>query len=462
MRRGASTNAKKARINEPTKTYANARRKLNSILKEFSFCKVSEVIHSPPKEGRPAFFHGTAITQSNSRFTSNSEKIFFDKGGRLRYNSMIEVGPCKLVDAAWGRDHISAQPQVGDILIGVLEPNTRGGKNNLSKVLKSWSRHGKILMELSRMVEFGTGVSEFETRNLLNQPECNMAQQAKSVRLISGDIVSGITTKNASDDFWMLARLILWGNIRPFVVLHSKESESKCKNQPTEIENTASLELKISTSSYDFITGVAFRLEDPEILTDFMDCFIQEESIPNQQISHPFNPQNNLQYTPIINPHYNSQINSQVFQAILPQMSSFGYGYQNDVLQQVHNQQLHNQQQVHNQYQENIQTFSTSMYAPSSPAYEPSSPPYIPSSPKHTVHNSETTPSNASIKMYNPESSYSHSTPPYSQSTPPYGNSPIQSSSKESPKDYNPSCPTSTVYKSISPPKSPIVSYEEL
>jgi hypothetical protein len=280
-RHGASHAAKRARVDVPTKTYPSARRKLNELLKSFCFVKVSEVTQVPPKDGRPEFFHGVACTQSNSRFDASTERVFFDKGGRLRYNATFDVGPCKLIDAAWGRDHPSAIPQIGDILVGVLENNTRTSKGSarIPKVLRSWSRHGKIIMELSRMVEFGTSVSEFDTRQMLRQAECAMIEQARAAEDLGAHNVSRVVQNGSSsaDDFWMLGRIILWGNIRPLVVLHASERNLRCMDEPSDAEISASAQLKLSCSAYDFISQLSFRLEDACILKDFHASFIDVE-----------------------------------------------------------------------------------------------------------------------------------------------------------------------------------------
>lgn len=273
-RRGASHASKRARADMPTKTYPAARRKLNEILKAFSFVKVSEVTQVPARDGKPEFFHCMGSTLSNSRYDTSSERAFMDKGGRLRYNATFDIGPCKLLDAAWGRDHYSAIPQIGDILIGVLEPNTRKSGRQAGKVLRSWSRHGKIIMELSRMVEFGTSMSEFETRTILLQAECAMAEHAAAASAL-GAVPYGITSAQSSaDDFWMLARMILWGNLRPLAVMHAVQSPStKCKEIPTAAELAANAETKISCTAYEFVSGLAFKLEDPDLLKDFAAMF---------------------------------------------------------------------------------------------------------------------------------------------------------------------------------------------
>jgi len=273
MRRGASHSSKRAKVDTPSKTYPAARRKLNEVLKGFSFVRVSEVTQVPPKDGKPEFFHCLGSTQSNSKYDSYSERVFLDKGGRLRYNATFDIGPCKLIDAAWGRDHISAIPQIGDIVLGILEANPKKSvsKQAAGKVLRSWSRHGKIIMELSRMVEFGTSMGEFETRAILRQSECAMAEHAMAALAPRG--VASL--QSSADDFWILARMILWGNLRPLVVLHSMQNSSaKCKMEASAAEIAACADIKISCSAYDFVSGLAFKLEDPDLLKDFAESFL--------------------------------------------------------------------------------------------------------------------------------------------------------------------------------------------
>ena len=292
MRKGASTYSKRPRIEIATKTYPVARKKLNELLKTFSYVKVSEITNAPPKDGRPEFFHCVATTQSNSKFNENSERVFLDKGGRLRNNSTFDIGPCKLIDAAWGREHPSAIPQIGDILIGVLEQNQRSTKK-FSKVLKSWSRHGKIIMELSRLVEFGTAKSEFEARELLRQSECAMIDAAVSAAALGDTMVSKYSRPQqqlSTDDFWILARIVLWGNIRPLVVLHSIQTGTKCKDEPSETEKLSCSDIKISCPAREFISCLSFRLEDPDIIKDFIESFEikQEEHSMYPDIMKPF------------------------------------------------------------------------------------------------------------------------------------------------------------------------------
>lgn len=409
-RHGASHSSKRARVDVPSKTYPAARRKLNEILKAFCFVKVSEVTNKPAVHGKPEFYHGVGTTQSNSKFESFSERAFFDKGGRLRYNSTFDIGPCKLLDAAWGRDHPSALPQIGDILIGVLENNCGGhgekSKSRIPKVLRSWSRHGKIIMELSRMVEYGTSISEFDSRSILRQNECAMVDQALAASSLGVNISSVRTGASSADDFWMLARLILWGNVRPLVVLHSIETGCKCKTEPSSAEKIASSELKLSCSAYDFLSGLAFKLEDSELMKDFTDSLDIVASMPLAETTIP----------PLPPP---------------PSFSHFGYGYG----VQIHCQPQDPPQASVAPYMGNV----TPPYAPSSPTYMPKSPSYAPSSP-----------------VYAPSSPIASSSPRVT-STPPsnlgYAPSfPVDSSPR---RTLRPTNPPSPVYRPSSPSMPP-------
>ena len=373
MRKGASTYSKRPRIEVPTKTYSIARKKLNEVIKSFSFVKVSEITHAPAKDGRPEFFHGVGVVQTNSKFHENSERVFFDKGGRLRNASTFDIGPCKLIDAAWGRDHPSSTPQIGDILIGILEVNQRSTKK-CAKVLKSWSRHGKIIMELSRLVEFGTAKSEFEARELLRQSECLMFESVNMAAALGDTMVSRFANpvnQLSTDDFWILARIVLWGNIRPLVVLHSSQSGTKCKNEPTETEKIAANDIKISCQAREFVTSLSFRLEDPDILKDFIESFeIVKQELPQTQ-SWP------TSWVP------NQWVSPTYLQTLKPTMA---YGVEYDptkVTGSATPKYVPSSPQSSSPYAPSSPAYAPSSpaYAPSSPAYAPSSPAYAPSSP---------------------------------------------------------------------------------
>jgi hypothetical protein len=440
-RRGANHAIKRPKKDVASKTYPNARKKLHEIIKLFSFIKVSEVTHVPPTNGRPAFFHGIGLTISNSKYDNNGdtkERVFFDKGGRLRYNATFDIGPCKLIDAAWGRDHPSASPQIGDILIGVLEPNEKSGKGKPTKILRSWSRHGKIVLELSRIVEFGTAVKELDIRKLLRQTECDMMQQIVAMRALGAGVGGGGSSReeieqhviNAADDFWMLARIVLWGNLRPFAVMHFMQSNIPCKEPPSAVELSAVSTVKISCSAYEFISSIAFKLEDPEILNDFVENF-QTDVVrtPNYStIGHssylpplpppPPQPIPQSVYTNAIKIGDTVKVNSGDLEGLTGIVHTFeNYGMNASI---IPSQESKNLLHISAQYLSFPITIlvpftmlfqgssrspprpgcgsSTPVYdAPPSPAYAPSSPAYAPSSP-----------------------AYAPSSPAYAPSSPPY------------------------------------------
>ena len=367
-RRGASSviqrHSSKQSVGITSKTFPAARLKLNEILHSFNYIKVIEINIVPPKDGKPSFFHGIGICcQNNNNFKQHQqdksdERIFFDKGGRLRYNNTLDIGPCKLIDAAWGRDHSTAVPQIGEILVGIFEVNLKQfqGKSRTSKILRSWSKHGKILQELSRIVEFGTRMSEIEIRSILRQSECQLMENK---------------TLNSEDDFWMLSRIVLWGNVRPLVVLHTLQNTAAiCKFPPTFVEQRHAADLKISVCAKEFISGIALKLEDVEILNEFQNQFIAE---------------------------------AEVMQPTVQAAAFFGQFYSST------------------SFTQNTQKGSvTPTFFPSSPlsspkggdiTYAPSSPPYAPSSPPHAPSSPSYAPSSL---PYAPNSSIA----PESQSSP--------------------------------------------
>jgi hypothetical protein len=166
-----------------------------------------------------------------------------------------------------------------------------------------------------------------------------MVEQA-AIAAAVGAVPRGLVTTNSADDFWMLARMILWGNLRPLIVLHSLQTGTKCKEDPSAAEIAACGELKLSCSSYEFISGLAFKLEDSDLLTDFASSFV------------------------------------------MPAFQSYGYGIQRPPTPPY-------------------ASSNAPAYAPSSPAYVPSSPSYAPSSPAYAPSSPAYAPSSP---VYRPSS----------------------------------------------------------
>ena len=221
-------------------TFEDARKTLVDLLTNLSFVKVVSVQKGP-----------TGIYTGEASNLFKKELVFFDKFGRSRTH--LTVGPITLVQAALGFDHPSSIPSVGEILVGTSVPNTR--KSHLSGVLRGWSSDAKPLCELLRILQYGTKKSEFDNRSLL-------LQQAA--------IVGGLRTYR--DEIYMLARLVLWKNVRPLQVLYSVQDPSVSLQVPaTEIELLATKSTFISVPARTFVEIVSVKLSCPDILDQFLE-----------------------------------------------------------------------------------------------------------------------------------------------------------------------------------------------
>jgi hypothetical protein len=162
-----------------------------------------------------------------------------------------------LSQAPLGFDHPSSVPSVGEILVGTLVPNTR--KSHLSHVLRGWSSDAKCLQELLRLVRFGTKRSEFENRDILLQPAGLLTSSPMNLRMYR-------------DEVYLLARIILWGNVRPLQVLASIQKDHfQLKKQASETELLAAKQMCISVSAVDFVDLITVKLSTEEISDAFME-----------------------------------------------------------------------------------------------------------------------------------------------------------------------------------------------
>lgn len=225
-----------------SKTFEDARKSLSDLLGNLSFVKVVALQKSPT-----GAYSGEAVD------LFKKDMVFFDKFGRSR--SYLTVGPITLVQAAMGFDHPSSIPSVGEILVGTSVPNTR--KSHLTAVLRGWSSDAKPLHELLRMVRFGTKKSEFENRSLL-------IQQA--------GILPGLQIYR--DEIYMLARIVLWKNLRPVQVLAQVQDPGySLKDPASEIEINAAKSLYLSNKAKLYVELVSVKLSCPEILETFLEGF---------------------------------------------------------------------------------------------------------------------------------------------------------------------------------------------
>lgn len=224
-------------------TYDDARKTLTDLLSNLSFVKVVSIQKNAA---------GAYTGEASDLF--KKEMVFFDKFGRSRTN--LTIGPVTLVQAALGFDHPSSMPSVGEILVGTSVGNLR--KSHLTSVLRGWSSDAKPLYELLRILKFGTRKSEFDNRSLLIQ---------------QGAIVGGY--QHYRDEIYMLARLILWKNVRPVQILTSLQDPAiRLKEPATEAEVLSAKATYLSVPARTFVEIVSIKLSAPEILDAYLDGLV--------------------------------------------------------------------------------------------------------------------------------------------------------------------------------------------
>jgi hypothetical protein len=357
-RRGASRFAEIEPPKKAVPTFSSARRNLFDILSQYTIGRVFEINDMPPAGGRPAYFHGKIVIGDK-----NPEYLYFDKAGRQK--GMITIGPARLIDCALGKNHKTAIPQINDILVGVKVENTNEKRNKSNPfIFRSWSANGKIIMELKRMVEFGTRMNITEIRSIFRQSSGATAQKIMDAEknrdsIPSAILMEMILSAKAVDDMYLLVRVVLWGDLRILSILHSLQTSSKLKRSETTAESNAALDLKISSSAFEFVNSISQKLLDDTIMSHFTDLFEEFESGQASRVI----------------PEWKGTISS-----FVPLNETCTSGTQN----------------------QNRADYTTSpVYAPSSPVYAPSSPVYAPSSPV----NAPSSPVNAPSSPVNAPSS---------------------------------------------------------
>lgn len=230
-------------------SFIDARKALVSTLENLSFLKVVTV-----QGGPNGSYTGEAVEIHFRDSRERPKLVFFDKFGRSR--SLFKIGPMNIVQAPLGYDHATSVPTIGEVLVGSLVPNVR--KSHLEHVLRGWSSEAKPLYELLRILKFGTKSSEFECRSLLIQPSSSLIQSPDHI-------------KQARDDIYMAARIILWGSIRPLQVLASiQDTRVSLETEPSEIELTQARGLRLSSKALDYFDSLTMKLADTNLSEAFL------------------------------------------------------------------------------------------------------------------------------------------------------------------------------------------------
>lgn len=269
-------------------SFAVARRALFEILSQYCFGKIVELVEMPATDTRLSFFHGKVLIVNNSYFTnantknqnekqnqSKPEQLFFDKAGRQK--SMISIGPMKLIDTVYGFGHKNSVPQLGEILIGLKVENTNEKRSKTQPyIFRSWSMNGKVMLDLFRMVQYGTKMSDLEIRPMFRQGAGAVAQKmmdASKDSLPFEQKVSMCKCVKAVDDIYIVAKMILWGNMRLLTVLHCLQSDSFLNQTATDAEIDAASDLKLSANALEFVQGISQKLNDDSIMNHFTESF---------------------------------------------------------------------------------------------------------------------------------------------------------------------------------------------
>jgi hypothetical protein len=367
-------------------SFSVARKNLYDVLNQYCFGKIVEINEMPQTDSKSASYHGKVLVITNSYFQSSTnqttkpEHLFFDKFSRIK--SMLSIGPVRLIDSIYGFNHKNSIPQLGDILIGLKIQNTNEKKQKSQPyVLRSWSTNGKILLELFRMVQYGTRMSDLEIRPIFRQISGVIAQKISSASGESLPYEQKVSVNSSLvciDDIYMLAKIILWGNLRLLSVQHCLQTSSVLNEKATDSEYEAAKDLKISTNAYEFVHGISQKLNDDTIMTHFADYFTKFDVASDQVLTFP--------------------------------------SYQSS----IHNSQKQNTQKTSNteSYEPSSLAPSSPTYAPSSPAYAPSSPAYAPSSPAYAPSSPAYAPSSPTYAPSSP--AYAPSSPAYAPSSPAY------------------------------------------
>jgi len=405
------------------KEFSLARTKLNQLLKEYSFVRVLEIKYMSKTDLKHEFFFGKCETISNSLYGDKTipKILFFDKAGRNKHET-LNIGPCKLVDCAWGKEHASGKIDVGDILVGIQTTNPRSG-TKIDRILTSWSKQGKILLDVSRMVEHGTKASMKDMRHYVQQKQCDLALQAQTFpssffhNSMGGFITQESLKRMASckDDMYVLLSIVLWGNIRPLAVMYSLNNKEgvQCKEPPTEQEKEFCSKLTISEKPEDFIALLSNKLEDPSIISEFYE-FFDEIKYPTKENENLYVPQSMYNSTILQNGGYGfSEVSN---------ISSFVQDmYGSQTPKYVPSSPITSPKKL-NSDENSEKVIFCDLYSPESPIDSclnsrivPSSPPYVPKSPEESppqspIHSPPSSPT-AQLTTKPPTSNFTNSTP---------------------------------------------------
>lgn len=377
-----------------------SRRKVVEALSNMNFAKIVSIVQLPNKlDPSEPHFQGEVEEVFASKHRTAPRHAFFSRFARNTQGVSV-LGCFTIVDTPMGTCQASALPQLGDVLVGSFVEAGRKGK--IPFEFKGWCNNGKPLLELLRVLQFGTRMSSKELHTLLRQPASITASFA--LRLNANTSASqrrhAQKVSQCVDDIWNIARALC------FKDLSLDES------------------LKTSVSHWDMMTQLAMVTLDEE----FLDYLNKIKPASEMFVPDP------VEYSPSIVGYgvgaYGVQAQgygmygAHVAGTTLPQASDFG-------------------SKTPEYYPAG--GGKTPPYVASSPSFLPSSPAYAPSSPK----------SKSPPRLISTERSvHSNSEEDENDKEPGIAGKSPQYSARESPK-YSPESPKSPIYSPGTPVYSP-------
>ena len=192
--------------------FEESRRKLVEVFDELVFMRVA-VVGFPKSDVRSGtHFQGEAIEVFSGRSHRAPRVAFFSRFGRQTGTGFNLLG-ITIVDTPLGPSHASAMPQVGDLIVGSLMPAAKG---KLPFEIRGWSYGGKPLLELARIVQYGTRMAESELKRQLRQPCAETAAsllRLSSASLSPTEITHAKLAASCADELWVLVRIVCFGNL---------------------------------------------------------------------------------------------------------------------------------------------------------------------------------------------------------------------------------------------------------
>jgi len=218
-----------------------SRRKLIETLSNLTFMKVTVVTFPQDAHRTGTHFQGEATELFPGRNSQLPKSAFFSRFSRQVGNGFMFLGAFSLIDCPVGPQHASSVPQVGDILVGSLIPSKKG---KLPFELRGWSNNAKPLLEMARILQYGTRMSSKELKMHLKQPASSTANAMLKLKtaLTFEESRHATFASTAADDFYFIVKTVCMGDM-------SEDAE-----------------LKLSKTHVEFMDHLAMRLQDDAFL----------------------------------------------------------------------------------------------------------------------------------------------------------------------------------------------------